>query len=229
MKQWILLSLVAAAIIFIIGVIFQILWIRAKISSYSASKLSSEMTQQAKISASTSSARSNLIVYSVALNTILTNSLNVEFNAEYIDLNSVAAPKSFNIPHTCGSIVKSVTLSCNDVGFLVLEMTMGSSALIQDLTNQSLLYIMVAGNLYLIDSNNTINQAIQKTYPQYKGYYIIYVYTISSSKNIILNTADTCQLDIVPFYGTLSTNNIINFLDLTSKHLHILGYYKSSV
>ena len=231
MKQWIFICLIALAVLFILGVIFQILWIRRKLSDFSTSKLSSEMTQNAKIVASTSAARSNLIVYNVVLNSPLTQSLNTEFNSENIDLMNMVAPKTFNIPHTCGNIVKSMSLSCNDVAFLVLQKTLGSEALIQDIENQSIMYIMVNGNLYLIDSSPTSNKIIQDTYTQYNDSYIVYVYTISTAKNIVLNTGDSCELDVIPFYGSLSTSDILNDLDMSkpSVQIHMLGYYKSNL
>lgn len=230
MKQWVVIVCIIASVLFVLGVIIQIIWIRNKMYNFEESKLASEMTQQAKITSATSSSRSNLAVYSVMINLDLTSSLNTEFNAEYNDLLASTAPKSFSVPHICNNVVKSAKLSCNDIQFLVLQSTTGSANLLKDIASQAIMYVMISGKLYLIDSNPIYNKGIQDTYPDYVGYEIIYLYAIASPKNIVLDTSDTCLLDLVPFYGTLSTTNTVDFPTSTGNmQLHILGYYKSSL
>lgn len=230
MKQWVVIVCIIASVLFVLGVIIQIVWIRNKMSDFEETKLASEMTQQARITSSSASARSNLAVYSVMLNLDLTNALNTPFNAEYNDLLSVTSPKAFSIPHICNNVVKSAKLSCNDIQYMVLQNTNGSVNLIKDITSQALMYVMISGKLYLIDSNPVYNKGIQDTYPDYVGYQIIYLYAIASPKNIVLDTSDTCLLDLVPFYGSLSTTNTIDLPTTKgTMQLHILGYYKSSV
>ena len=224
MEQWVVVICIILSVLFILGVIVQIVWIRNKMSNFEESKLASELTQHAKITSRTSSARSNLIVYSVIINLDLTTSLNTEFNGEFNDLISLAAPKSFIIPHICNNAIKSANLSCNDVQFIVLQSTNGSINLLKDITDQKLMYVMISGKMYLIDSNPIYNKGIEETYSDYKGYHIIYLYAIASPKNIVLDTADTCIIDLVPFYGSLSSTSTIDFQITGTMQMHILGY-----
>lgn len=235
MKQWIIILTICLAVVFVLATIIQIIWIRSKIANYSESKLSSEMTQKAIIAASVSSNRSNLVIYNVVLDVELTQSLNTEYNLEYIELVESVTPKSFSVPHICNNVVKSVTLSCVDVGFLVIQSTPSSSVLINDITKQLLMYLMINELYYLVDIDIFSIKQLQEKYPKYKGYYIIAFYTIQNSENVVLNTADTCAIDLLPFIGTLSSTNIFENLSISTnssqktKQLHMMGYHKSSL
>lgn len=235
MEQWIIILTIFLAVVFVLATVIQIIWIRNKISNFSESKLSSELTQKSIIAAAVSSNRSNLVIYNVIVDLELTSSLNTKYNPEHIELVEIVAPKSFSVPHVCNNEVKSATLSCIDVGFLVIQSTQSSSLMIADITKQLLMYLMINEKYYLVDIDYFAVKQIQEKYSKYKGYYIVAFYTIKNIDNIVLNTTETCHIDLLPFIGTLSSNNIIDNLMISSlssqktKQLHMMGYYKSNL
>lgn len=227
--NWILTAASILAVLFVVIIVLQVIWLRNKLKNYEPTKLLSEMNQQALITTQTS--HSNLSLYSVILDVVSTMNLNNQGTFEYSDAISIGAPKTFSIPHVCGTSIASARLSCNDIAFLCLKNNFGAQKLLLDVQSGSLMYVMIDSVYYLILYDTNIVKLLKNSYPAYNDLIVFSVFTISSSKNIVLDTVVPCKLELVPFFGQVSMVNAIISMNidatLQQQQFHILGYVLS--
>lgn len=224
----IFISLVIISIIFVILVIFQIFWIRTKLKNYEQTNLAAKMTKEVQLFSAHKT--SNLNVYSLVLKCQETMKLNNRGTSEYDLLVRYAKPKKFNVPHVCGNHITSAHLSCVDVCFLCTETLESASYLLQDIRKGSLMYVMILGKYYLIAYDEALIKELQYDHKLYENTYVFFLYAIKSEKNYLLDVMEDCSLELTPFFGELSIQNLYSELKLnnsdTTKQMHVMGYLK---
>jgi len=226
MKPWVWITLICAAIVFILFIIGQVLWLRAKVKDFDRTKLTSQMTQQALIASSNK--QSNLNLYSVVLDIPHTLQLNNKSTLEYGDMIPIVAPQTFNVPHVCGGVITSAHLSCNDPAFICMKNTYGAEQLLLDVKNGSIMYVMINGLYYLVTFDERAVVMLIANYPMYANNMILTLFTVNSASNIVLDATTSCTIELVPFFGALSTVNALQSINIDSKkqeqQFHVLGY-----
>ena len=225
------IGLAVAAVVIIIAVILQIVWLRGKLGAYQTSNLTAQMTQLVSTQATQSTTQSSLQLYSIIVNNGLTAQLNDETSKDYSDLSDTFLPRSFTLPNVCSDNAMHVLdVSCNKGCFVVIQDNTGARNLINDIGKNKILYIVWNSQYYLIAHDSYVMQTFNAVFPQYSNNLVIVLYTVNppdAVDNIPLHTyLHGCKVQLVPFAGSLSTDLATNTMNLTSTPLtpyHVLG------
>ena len=216
MNNIILFIGIVASLIVLLSIMFLIILIRAKVVKYENNQYTIQKHEEEYT-------RNNIVMYSLVIQVSDTININRNTTDEYNILYTNYINKSFNIPHICGNKIESISIVCNDIAFIAIKNTFSSSKLVEDIQTGSVCYVLINNQLYFVHYNIDVMNNILYKFPIYNSCYIIALYTIQSS-----NISSSCVIDILPFWGALSTTNAFNILNLNMKYkefpFHLLGY-----
>ena len=231
--DWFSISMITTIFLLLVGCIIQIVWLRAKLSAYSDTQLSSTLELQSKMTQGMKLTANTLKTYSVILDNRMTYALNRPASDDAEFLLEFCVPRVFNVPHVCDGIVNGLNVSCSEVSYLVINVVEeGASQLMLDLQKKLIVYVMINKILYFADYSILIQTQLREHNDIFKDKYVIYLYTMNSPKNIIVdNDLQFCTIDIMPFFGQISSDDTFDLKTLLSlsnvptfKPMHILAF-----
>jgi hypothetical protein len=220
----ILVYLIIAAIFLFAMIILQIVYIKAKLSTFSKDKLESELRLKERVVCP----EGNITIYSMIVDIKKTLKANNPVSNQYIGGRSI---DTF-LPYMCTereTIVNlRTTMKPNFV--LCVQQTPNALALQDKIRKEHQVFLMINGSIYLA---NIIEQAVEDMV-------VLSLYAVKSPENEILDvTLSGCQMTLVPFLGNLATTvqgppeQILHSLGMLATHatevLTVMGFKITTV
>lgn len=214
--DWIAVVLIIIAVVALVGCVLQIIWIRNKLNNYSQTQMAAALNAQNATLSQLAIPQPTAQVYSLLVDSVLTNKINQMSAPEHSALATLAVPQTFNVPQICNNqYYTSGSISCNKVAYLVVNINDSVSQLVITMQHGKIMYVMIKSVLYLAKYDPLFMSAAQSTNMAYNSKYIIALYTILSLDNIS-NNGTNCSTSIVPFFGSLSTDDTPTITSLLS-------------
>jgi len=237
LPPWAIIVIGTTLVLVIVFGVLQVLWIRNKLTSIQKASYNHELDTRRLVSQDVD-IQNRLQVYGLVLNCKATSVLNTIL---FESIKPFAIPKIVNIPHVCGSVMKSLNVNVQKVGFLAVKTNEGADQLAQDIVSQKTRYIVINGQLLLIDYDSSksrdtmiqtiIDANIRGTSDKISQLQVFFVYALGSIQNKLVDvdkSLSSCKPDIKSFMGTpsyASSQEDTQSIDVQA----MLGYHNDAI
>lgn len=241
---WLYIAIASGIVVLIVLGVLQVIWIRGKMDTIENNSYKTELDLRKRVGIDVD-IQNRLQVYGLVMNVGATSTMNKSPLFDMI--KQYALPKTFNIPHTCGSEVKSLNTVAKSAAFLVVAHNGSAAQLVDDVVSGRTRYIVMNKKLMLIDfdaspsydrmievakQSDTKNVELQKL----RSCKVFFLYRVSGSDMEINDKSmKNCISNVRTFWGSDTyTDDKVGIIDMASitgatpstkeVPLHVLGY-----
>lgn len=211
--MWFMAVLIAIVFIFVVLVLLQVIWIRAKIDSVKSDYIA-RMSDTSSRQTSSFGSKGYMSIYSVIIDGQSTNRINDMNRLYYSDIRKILSEndKTFIVPNVCQSGVQQKPVQIEKLGFLVCKSNSGSEALSIDIKKKKNLYIVANNFMMIIDSHDMVTDKVRSILVgETVDVFVLYAIPLTPS----VSDDASCSVSLTPFLGTtsLSDSSTTDYID----------------
>lgn len=222
-------------------VTLQIVFIRNRITKLNDSMIE-KSTEVSKSAKSLAQAESKLRIYGITVDMKLSKIIATSPKTLQMLIKDVSTREEISVPYVCDTGALSVPAKIDKVSVLILHQNSGSTALVRDIANKEIRYILFNNEIFQVNVfTDLLSEVIipyfteQKLAPiasQLENMYAVVVYSLANhTPNYNEALTQDCEFSIVPFIGSInkkvSPDDLFDIMPSsidTVINTHIVGY-----